>query len=268
MPRALSLQPSAWNPEPLAHSPQSSARSPQPLAQSLEPSVQCPKPSVRCLEPSALSPEPGALSPLPVPGARPGAPEPRGSTRWRARVLTRPKMAAGGACSSPEAAEEQPAKKMKCEKSSIKSELEGVTCESRNLAAQGETPKTSEGDGGSEDPGDSKIIQQKKDESIPETDEGKQEKDEEESSCGSFDGAASENADRPRRPMFLEYSSGLSDEDSNQPMPVHRFFGDVEDIPAVVLPSMTRSRREARKLHFIAKEDEEEEEEEEEEDVV
>ncbi|NWV63423.1 CA174 protein, partial [Malurus elegans] len=196
-------------------------------------------------------------------------------------------------CSSPEAAEEQPAKKMKCEKSSIKSELEGVTCESRNLAALGETPKTSEGDGGSEDPGDSRIIQQEKDESIPETDEGKQEKEhgvslephtvksigtplklggylhlhhvfsEEESSCGSFDGAASENADRPRRPMFLEYSSGLSDEDSNQPMPVHRFFGDVEDIPAVVLPSMTRSRREARKLHFIAKEDEEEEEEEE-----
>ncbi|XP_033375137.1 UPF0688 protein C1orf174 homolog isoform X2 [Parus major] len=206
-------------------------------------------------------------------------------------------------CSSHEAAEGQPAKRMKCEESSLKSEIEGVMCESGNLAALGETPKTSDGDGGVEDAGDSSIdssiIQQEKDESIPETDEGKQEKEhgvslephtvkpsdaplkiggylhhyqvfsEEESSCGSFDGATSEDADRPRRPMFLEHSSGLSDEDSNQPMPVHRFFGDVElHLPAVVLPSVTRSRREARKLHFIAKEDDEEEEEEEEEDVV
>uniref|UniRef100_A0A8C3MS68 Uncharacterized protein n=1 Tax=Geospiza parvula TaxID=87175 RepID=A0A8C3MS68_GEOPR len=203
--------------------------------------------------------------------ARPGAPE-RSSTRWRARARARPKM-----CSSHEAAEGQPAKRMKYEESNLKSELEGLTCESGNLAALGETPKTSDEDGGSEDPRHSSIIQQEKDESIPETDEGKQEKEhgvslephmvksssaplktagylhhyhvfsEEESSCGSFDG----------------HSSGLSDEDSNQPMPVHRFFGDVElHLPAVVLPSVTRSRREARKLHFIAKEDDEEEEEE------
>ncbi|NWS33990.1 CA174 protein, partial [Polioptila caerulea] len=205
--------------------------------------------------------------------------------------------------SSHEAAEGQPAKRMKHEESSLKSELEVLTCESGNLAALGETPKTSDGDGGSEDPGDSSIIQQEKDESIPEADEGKQEKEhgvslephavkssgaplkmgsylhhyhmfsEEESSCGSFDGATSEDADRPRRPMLLEHSSGLSDEDSNQPMPVHRFFGDVEltflvdlifslqHLPAAVLPSVTRSRREARKLHFIAKEDDDEEEE-------
>ncbi|XP_066058950.1 UPF0688 protein C1orf174 homolog isoform X2 [Chamaea fasciata] len=200
-------------------------------------------------------------------------------------------------CSSHEAAEGQPAKRMKCEESSLKSEPEGLTCESGNLAALGETPKTLDGDGGSEDPGDSSITQQEKDESIPETDEGRQEKEEhgvslgsqavkssgaplrmggylhhyhvfseEESSCGSFDGTTSEDADRPRRPMLLEHSSGLSDEDSNQPMPVHRFFGDVElHLPAVELPSVTRSRREARKLHFIAKEDDEEEEEEEEE---
>uniref|UniRef100_A0A8C0U5A7 CA174 protein n=1 Tax=Cyanistes caeruleus TaxID=156563 RepID=A0A8C0U5A7_CYACU len=176
-------------------------------------------------------------------------------------------------------AEGQPAKRMKCEESSLKSEIEGVMCESGNLAALGETPKTSDGDGGVEDPGDSSIIQQEKDESIPETDEAKQEEEHgvsvephtvkpSDSSCGSFDGATSEDADRPRRPMLLEHSSGLSDEDSNQPMPVHRFFGDVElHLPAVVLPSVTRSRREARKLHFIAKEDDEEEEEEEE-DVV
>lgn len=135
---------------------------------------------------------------------------------------------------------------MKCKESSLKSEPEGLTCESGNLAALGETPKTPDGGGGSEDPGDSSITQHEKEESIPETDEGKQEKEphavksssiplrmggylhhyhmfsEEESSCGSFDGATSE------RPMFLEHSSGLSDEDSNQPMPVHRFFGDVE----------------------------------------
>ncbi|NWT95079.1 CA174 protein, partial [Urocynchramus pylzowi] len=205
--------------------------------------------------------------------------------------------------SSQEAAEGRPAKRMKYEESNLKSELEELTCESGNLAALGETPKTSDRDGGSEDPRDSSIIREERDESIPETDEGKQEKEhgvslephavkssgaplkmggylhhyhvfsEEESSCGSFDGATSEDADRPRRPMLLEHSSGLSDEDSNQPMPVHRFFGDVEltflvdlifsfqHLPAVVLPSVTRSRREARKLHFIAKEDDEEEEE-------
>ncbi|NXB46251.1 CA174 protein, partial [Leucopsar rothschildi] len=205
--------------------------------------------------------------------------------------------------SSHEGAEGQPAKRMKCEESSVKSELQGLTCESGNLAALGETPKTSDGDGASEDPGDSSIIQQEKDESIPETDEGKQEKEcgvslephavkssgtplkmggylhhyhvfsEGESSCGSFEEAPSEDTDQPRRPMLVEHSSCLSDEDSNQPMPVHRFFGDVElifladlifslqHLPAVVLPSVTRSRREARKLHFIAKEDDDEEEE-------
>lgn len=36
----------------------------------------------------------------------------------------------------------------------------------------------------------------------------------------------------------------------------------LKDLPAVALPSTTMSRREFRKLHFIAKEDEEEEEEE------
>ncbi|XP_068027742.1 UPF0688 protein C1orf174 homolog [Anomalospiza imberbis] len=234
--------------------------------------------------------------------ARPARPRPRPRHRARrsaeAAPATDPAQPAGetadtaSPCSSREAAEGQPAKRMKYEESNLKSELEGLTCESGNLAALGGAPKTSDGDGGSEDPRDSSIIQQEKDESIPETAEGKQEKEhgvslephavnsggaplkmggylhhyhvfsEEESSCGSFDGATSEDTDRPRRPMFLEHSSGLSDEDSNQPMPVHRFFGDVElHLPAVVLPSVTRSRREARKLHFIAKEDDEEEEE-------
>ncbi|XP_005492677.2 UPF0688 protein C1orf174 homolog [Zonotrichia albicollis] len=230
--------------------------------------------------------------------ARPAPPRPRHRARRSAETApaAEPAQPAGEAadtaspCSSHEAAEGRPAKRMKYEESNLKSELEGLTCESGNLAALGETPKTSDENGGSEDPRDSSVIQQKKDESIPETDEGKQEKEqephtvkssgaplktggylhhyhvfsEEESSCGSFDGATSEDTDCPRGPMFLEHSSGLSDEDSNQPMPVHRFFGDVElHLPAVVLPSVTRSRREARKLHFIAKEDDEEEEEEE-----
>ncbi|KAJ7421448.1 UPF0688 protein C1orf174 [Willisornis vidua] len=197
-------------------------------------------------------------------------------------------------CSSHTEDDGQPAKRVKCEKSSTESELEGLTCGSENLAALGEMTKASDGDQGSEDPGDTNIIQQRKAESIPETDEAKQDEEhvslephavrsssaplkmgsggylhrhvfsEEESSCGSVlaEESGSEDTDRPRRLLQLEHS-GFSDEDSNQPMPVHRFFGDFEpDLPAVPLPSTTMSRREVRNLHFIAKEDEEEEEEE------
>ncbi|NXM25567.1 CA174 protein, partial [Oxyruncus cristatus] len=190
--------------------------------------------------------------------------------------------------SSHKETDERPSKRMKWEESSPKSELEGLTCGSGSLAALGEMPKASDGDRVSEDSGDNNTIQQKKGESIPETNEGKQEEEhdvclrssstplkmgsggclhrpvfsEEESSCGSVlaEESGSEDTDRPRRPMQLEHS-GFSDEDSNQPMPVHRFFGDFEpDLPAVALPSTTMSRRQVRNLHFIAKEDEEEEE--------
>ncbi|KFQ87696.1 UPF0688 protein C1orf174, partial [Phoenicopterus ruber ruber] len=198
--------------------------------------------------------------------------------------------------SSRKAADRRPSKRLKCEKNSlVKSEIEGLTCGSGNLAALGETPKTPDGDRRSEDPGDCNIIQQKKGESIPETNEEKQEKEhnvslkphavksssapskldsdenlhnhvcsEEESSCESAlsDGSSLEDGDLPKKPIQLDNSAFL-DEDSNQPMPVDRFFGDVEflqDLPAVALPSTTMSRREFRKLHFIAKEDEEEEE--------
>ncbi|XP_063273108.1 UPF0688 protein C1orf174 homolog [Prinia subflava] len=230
--------------------------------------------------------------------ARPARPRHRARRPAKAAPAADPAQPAGEAAdtasprSSHEVAGGPPLKRMKREESSLKSEPEGLACESGNPAALGEPPKTPDGD--SEDPADSSLTQQKKEESIAETDEGKQEKEhsvslephavqsssaplktggflhhyhvfsEEESSCGSFDGASSEDVDRPRRPMFLEHSSGLSDEDSNQPMPVHRFFGDVElHLPAVALPSVTRSRREARKLHFIAKEDDDDEEEEE-----
>ncbi|NXF11659.1 CA174 protein, partial [Smithornis capensis] len=191
-------------------------------------------------------------------------------------------------CSSHKAAGGRPAKRMKCETSSLKSELEGLTCGSENLAALGERPETSAGDRGSEDPGDSNTVRQKEGEGIPEAREGEQGKEQdvslepqavepssaalstgrgqlwwqlwaEDSSGGSVPG----DTGHPRE--LLEHG-GLSDEDSNQPMPVHRFFGDVElvrgaHLPAVALPSTTRSRREVRKLHFVAKEDEEEEEE-------
>ncbi|NXL03648.1 CA174 protein, partial [Mesembrinibis cayennensis] len=200
-------------------------------------------------------------------------------------------------CSSRKASDRRPSKRLKCEKNSLeKSELEGLTCGSENLPASGETPKTPDEDQRSEDPGNRNIIQQKKGESIPETNEDKQEKEhnvslkpravkssgapskmdsaenvhnpacsEEESSCESVlsDGSSLEDGDLPKKPIQLD-SGAFLDEDSNQPMPVDRFFGDVEfiqDLPAVVLPSTTMSRREFRKLHFIAKEDEEEEEE-------
>ncbi|XP_062449712.1 UPF0688 protein C1orf174 homolog, partial [Rhea pennata] len=89
---------------------------------------------------------------------------------------------------------------------------------------------------------------------------------EEESGGGSvLPGEAGADAEEggPRRTPARLDDSALVDEDSNQPMPVDRFFGNVEflqDIPAVALASTTVSRREFRKLHFIAKEDEEEEE--------
>ncbi|NXG79463.1 CA174 protein, partial [Baryphthengus martii] len=196
--------------------------------------------------------------------------------------------------SSGKAAGRRPSKKLRCEKHSlVKSELEGLACGSENLAAQREAPKTSDGDRSSEVPGDHDIIQQTKGENIPDADGGKQVKEhhsslkpqavkssgaasqtdsneqlhicrEEERSCGSLfsDESSLEDADVPRKPMQLD-SSAFLNEDSNQPMPVARFFGDVavlQDLPAAVLPSTMLSRREFRKLHFIAKEDDDEEE--------
>lgn len=79
---------------------------------------------------------------------------------------------------------------------------------------------------------------------------------EEESSCGTAfsDEAGLETLEKP---IQLDNSAFL-DEDSNQPMPVDRFFGNIEfmqDLPAAALTCTAMSRRELRKLHFIAKED-------------
>ncbi|NXN21400.1 CA174 protein, partial [Nycticryphes semicollaris] len=198
--------------------------------------------------------------------------------------------------SSHKVADRRPSKRLKCEKTSlVKSELEGLTCGS---AALGEISKTPDGDRCSEDPGDCNVIQQETDKSIPETNKEKQENEhnvslephavksssspaktdsdenlqnhvcpEEESSCESAlsEGSSLEDGDPLQKLVQLD-SSAFLDEDSNQPMPVDQFFGDMEfiqDIPPVALPSTTMSRQEFRRLHFIAKEDDEEEEEEE-----
>ncbi|XP_069933161.1 UPF0688 protein C1orf174 homolog [Oryctolagus cuniculus] len=64
-----------------------------------------------------------------------------------------------------------------------------------------------------------------------------------------------------RAPVLQMDSSALLDEDSNQPMPVSRFFGNVElmqDLPPASSSCPSMSRREFRKMHFRAKDDEEE----------
>lgn len=61
-------------------------------------------------------------------------------------------------------------------------------------------------------------------------------------------------------------NSPFFDEDSNQPMPLGRFFENadlMQDIPPVATSCASMSRRELRNLHFRAKEDDEDEEEEE-----
>ncbi|KAM9175927.1 UPF0688 protein C1orf174 homolog [Mergus octosetaceus] len=215
---------------------------------------------------------------------RAGAGASRGAGRGRSRQS-----------SSRKAADRQPSKRLKCEKNSlVKSEQEGRTCGTGNLAVRREAPKTSAEDSHSEDSGDCNTIQQKKGESIPETGEERQEKEHkvslkpfaeksssapsktesnenlqshvssEEESCETVlsDKSSLKDGDVPKKLTELDNSAFL-DEDSNQPMPVDRFFGNIDfiqDQPAVALPSTTMSRREFRRLHFIAKEDEEEEE--------
>ncbi|XP_001376782.1 UPF0688 protein C1orf174 homolog [Monodelphis domestica] len=69
--------------------------------------------------------------------------------------------------------------------------------------------------------------------------------------------AGPEAADLQKTPAHID-SSIFIDEDSNQPMPVNRFFGNVElmqDLPPVSPPCPSMSRREFRKMHFRAKDD-------------
>uniref|UniRef100_A0A8D0BTU5 CA174 protein n=1 Tax=Salvator merianae TaxID=96440 RepID=A0A8D0BTU5_SALMN len=86
-----------------------------------------------------------------------------------------------------------------------------------------------------------------------------------EENCGVplSDDSEMEPEHEPHQELKLDDSVFLN-EDSSQPLPVDRFFGSVafmQDLPAVPAAPQSSSRREFRKLHFIAKEEEEEEEE-------
>ncbi|CAO2590176.1 UPF0688 protein C1orf174 homolog [Lemmus lemmus] len=81
------------------------------------------------------------------------------------------------------------------------------------------------------------------------------------------DGSSAEQAEpvprteEVRAPVLQMDSSVFLDDDSNQPMPVSRFFGNVElmqDLPPASSSCPSMSRREFRKMHFRAKEDEDE----------
>uniref|UniRef100_A0A8C6JZB9 Uncharacterized protein n=1 Tax=Melopsittacus undulatus TaxID=13146 RepID=A0A8C6JZB9_MELUD len=225
---------------------------------------------------------PGAAAPRALCGAVRGAPEPGGRLRsaGRGSITCGPAAAPDRppACPSQKAAEEQPSKRLKTEELGLVEPEQGLPFGHAALSVFVQTPLTDE-EQCSEDSGDHAVIHQQKGGSIPETsreEEGKEHNvshkpgkdvhacvcsEENSSESAASDGSGSEDADLPAKVMRLD-SSVFVDEDSNQPMPMDRFFGNVEflqDLPAVALLSTTMSRREHRKLHFVAKEEEEEE---------
>ncbi|KAM6214446.1 UPF0688 protein C1orf174-like [Rhynchocyon petersi] len=65
-------------------------------------------------------------------------------------------------------------------------------------------------------------------------------------------------AEEAQKPPLQMDNSVFLDDDSNQPMPVSRFFGNVElkqDLPPASSACPSMSRREFRKMHFRAKDD-------------
>ncbi|XP_015270179.1 PREDICTED: UPF0688 protein C1orf174 homolog [Gekko japonicus] len=96
---------------------------------------------------------------------------------------------------------------------------------------------------------------------------GIQNEEGEEENCGTGSSDDSEMEPEEAQDCFLELdNSAFLNEDSNQPLPVDRFFGSVAFMqspppprPPNTIASPT-NRREFRKLHFIAKDDEEEDE--------
>ncbi|XP_012631229.2 UPF0688 protein C1orf174 homolog [Microcebus murinus] len=71
-------------------------------------------------------------------------------------------------------------------------------------------------------------------------------------------GSGSEGREGARAPLLQMDGSVFLDDDSSQPMPVSRFFGNVElmqDLPPVSPSCPSMSRREFRKMHFRAKDD-------------
>ncbi|XP_065593972.1 UPF0688 protein C1orf174 homolog [Cyrtonyx montezumae] len=189
---------------------------------------------------------------------------------------------ASGQTSSRQAAGRRPSKRLRCEKSSrVTSALEGRRCVAppapkgegsrsgrRRVIPLGQRESIAENGGGEEgkerglssEPFAAKCSGAPSESSENLQDHGCGE----ESSCESVlsEGSSWKDGDVPKKPTELDNSAFL-DEDSNQPMPVDRFFGNIDfmqDQLAAVLPSTAMSRREYRRLHFIAKEDEEEEE--------
>ncbi|XP_024409934.2 UPF0688 protein C1orf174 homolog isoform X2 [Desmodus rotundus] len=82
-------------------------------------------------------------------------------------------------------------------------------------------------------------------------------------SSPSVGGGSTRDTELTRTPPLHMDGSVFLDDDSNQPMPVSRFFGNVElmqDLPPASSSCPSVSRREFRKMHFRAKDDEEEEE--------
>ncbi|XP_077007629.1 UPF0688 protein C1orf174 homolog [Tamandua tetradactyla] len=66
------------------------------------------------------------------------------------------------------------------------------------------------------------------------------------------------DVEKVQKPPLQMDNSVFLDDDSNQPMPVSRFFGNVElmqDLPPVSSSCPSMSRREFRKMHFRAKDD-------------
>uniref|UniRef100_A0A7M4F0I9 Chromosome 1 open reading frame 174 n=1 Tax=Crocodylus porosus TaxID=8502 RepID=A0A7M4F0I9_CROPO len=167
--------------------------------------------------------------------------------------------------SSHKATGRQPSKRLKREKSSlVKSDLQEPV--SRNEESKGSNgPMINEDIQGNGNHVSIKPSALKASSCPPKTESDEtlvQNQDlsvDEESSCKSAESAESEleAADLQKKPLQLDNNAFL-DEDSNQPMPVDRFFGNIEfmqDLPAAALPCTAMSRREFRKLHFIAKED-------------
>ncbi|XP_065751782.1 UPF0688 protein C1orf174 homolog [Phocoena phocoena] len=80
---------------------------------------------------------------------------------------------------------------------------------------------------------------------------------ESDSGCPERDGAVADLEQSHTPPLQMD-NSVLLDDDSNQPMPVSRFFGNVElmqDLPPASSSCPSMSRREFRKMHFRAKDD-------------
>lgn len=81
----------------------------------------------------------------------------------------------------------------------------------------------------------------------------------------SSDGMVLSGAAHPDGRGVCSDNSPFFDEDSNQPMPLGRFFENadlMQDIPPVATSCASMSRRELRNLHFRAKEDDDDEEDE------